>query len=77
MQKCNFNNSIEITLWYRFSPVNLLHLQVFRTKKYSRERGRANSLQKNCGHHGWSSKKPFQLILSQTSKNTYLHRWVM
>ena len=58
MRKCDFDDSIEITLRHRCSLVNLLHIQTGKNKKYCR--GGAESLQKIFGHHGWLSKEIFQ-----------------
>ena len=35
MPKCDFNNSIEITLWHGCSPVNLMHIQAHKNEKNS------------------------------------------
>ena len=42
MPESNFDNSIEITLWRKCFPVNLLHIQAGKSEKYSEMLG--NSL---------------------------------
>ena len=75
MSKCNFDNSIEITLWHGCYPVNLLHIQA--RKKEKNSGGEPNSLQKHFGHRGCTRRNTFQLILSKTAKNTYFQGWVI
>ena len=59
MPKCDFDNSVEITLWNRCSRVNLLHIQVGKSEKYSGGgEGRGVTVHKTIYHH----KRPKILI---------------
>ena len=44
-----FDNSVEITIRHRCSPVNLLHIQAHKDDRSSEGRG-TKSLQKSFGH---------------------------
>ena len=67
MPKCDFDNSIEIKVRHRCSPVNLLHIQTGKNEKYFKEGEGVRAVLATV----------FKLILTKAPKNTYLQGWVM
>ena len=67
MPKCDFDNSIEIKVRHRCSPVNLLHIQTGKNEKYFKEGEGVGAVLATV----------FKLILTKAPKNTYLQGWVM
>ena len=67
MPKCDFDNSIEIKVRHRCSPVNLLHIQTGKNEKHFKEGEGVRAVLATV----------FKLILTKAPKNTYLQGWVM
>ena len=67
MPKCDFDNSIEIKVRHRCSPVNLLHIQTGKNEKYFKEGEGVGAVLATV----------LKLILTKAPKNTYLQGWVM